>query len=599
MPSRAGPAHPGRGGRISGSTAVAVVVVALAVVVPLAAVLVRAVYIDGHLSSAALTRILGQPRTWRIVLLTVGQAAASSLAAVVVGVPVAQVIARYDFRGRTLLRSLATVPFVLPSVVIAAAFSSLLGPSGVVDLRGTWWAVIAAHVCFNLAVVIRLVGAAVAGMDPELLGAAKLSGASSASVSRKVVWPLIAPAVTSAAVIVFLFCLTSFGVVLILGGGWVTTIEVEMWTRATRQFDLSGAAVLAGLQAATVVVVLLFAGGSTAWATTAASGRAATARVPRSLSDRLLVVAAVLIVGVVAVLPLAVLVQGSFRVGDGYGLANWVGLGSATAGTSLAVNPLASVGASLRSAIPAAVVAIVLGVPAAAAVAGRPRGFAARVLLLPLAISATTVGLGLLLVSGGVPWDFTRSGALVVVAQALVALPLVVRGVSPAFGAMPQEYLDAAALGGASRRRIWWTVQLPVARPSIVAATGLAVIAALGEFGATVFVAAAQLSHRPGRDRASSVPPGPCGIRPGDGVVGDSGRLVCSRPVDRRFGGHEARPLLGSAVIEASMSAWRVGIGSGSGLRHGSTSIMGLQESVESVDAECSGVEVGKPAHWE
>lgn len=471
------------------AAAIAVTVVALAVVVPLGAVLVRSVFVDGELTTEALSRILGSARTWRIVGLTIGQAVVSSLAAVMVGVPVARVLARYEFRGRTTLRSLATVPFVLPSVVIAAAFSTLLGPSGVVDLRGTWWAVIAAHVCFNLAVVIRLVGAAFSAVDPDLEAAARLSGASTLAIQRRIVLPLVAPAVFSSLVIVFLFCLTSFGVIVVLGGGWVTTIEVEMWTRATRQFDLSGAAVLAGLQALTVVVVLILAGGRRSWNASVASTGVGRARPMVRTSERIAVAAAVVVIAVVAVLPLVVLVERSLQVGDGHGLANWVGLGSAAAGTSLAVDPLSAVGASLRSAVPAAAFAVLLGVPAAAAVAARPGGLTARILLLPLAVSATTVGLGLLLVSGGLPWNIARSGVLVVVAQALVALPLVVRGVAPAFGAIPSEYLDAAALAGSSRRRTWWTVQVPIARPAIAAGGGLALIAALGEFGATVFVA--------------------------------------------------------------------------------------------------------------
>lgn len=477
-------------GRRPGLAAViSVAVVALAVVVPLGAVLLRSVMVDGEPSTEALARILGSARTWRILGLTVGQAAVSSLAAAVVGIPVAYVLARYEFRGRTLVRSLATVPFVLPSVVIAAAFSTLLGPSGVVDLRGTWWAVIAAHVCFNLAVVVRLVGAAVAGVDPDLEAAARLSGASTMAIHRRITLPLVTPAVSSALVIVFLFCLTSFGVIVVLGGGWVTTIEVEMWTRATRQFDLSGAAVLAGLQAVTVVIVLIVAGGRRSWSTSVASASPGGARPTVRAAERIAVAAAVAVVALVAVLPLAVLVERSLQVGDGHGFAHWVGLGSATAGTSLAVDPLASVGASLRTAVPAAAVAVLLGVPAAGAVAARPGGLTARILLLPLAVSATTVGLGLLLVSGSLPWTIARSAVLVVVAQALVALPLVVRGVAPAFGAIPGEYLDAAALAGSSRRRTWWTVQVPIARPAIAAGGGLALIAALGEFGATVFVA--------------------------------------------------------------------------------------------------------------
>ncbi len=162
-----------RGAVGRGSSVIAVAVVAVAIVLPLAAVLWRAVWIDGGLSSSALSRILGSARTWRVVVLTVGQAAVSAALAVGLGVPVAWVLARREFLGRNMVRTLAMVPFVLPSVVIGAAFASLLGPGGVADLRGTWWAVFAAHVCFNLAVVVRIVSAAVSSVDTDLESAAE------------------------------------------------------------------------------------------------------------------------------------------------------------------------------------------------------------------------------------------------------------------------------------------------------------------------------------------------------------------------------------------------------------------------------------------
>ncbi len=332
-------------------------------------------------------------------------------------------------------------------------------------------------------------------------------------------FPLVASSIWSAGIIVFLFCLTSFGVIVVLGGGWVTTIEVEMWIRATRQFDLPGAAVLAGLQAFTVVLVLAVAGP----ATTRAAGRGAASASRRrcvNSSERATVAVAVAVVLVFAAAPLLALIERSLRVGDGYGLAHWQGLGSATAGTGLAVDPLASVLTSLKAALPAALIALVVGVPAAAEVARRPRGTASRVLLLPLAISATTVGLGLLLVAGRPPLDLRRSAWLVVVAQSLVALPLIVRGVAPAMGRVPTTVIEAARLAGAGPRRLWWSVQIPMVRPAIAAAAGLAVVAALGEFGATVFVA------------RRSEPTVPVAIerllsRPGQAGVGQAMALSC------------------------------------------------------------------------
>lgn len=466
----------------------AVVVVGVAVAVPVVAVLVRAVRLDGGWSAGALTRILASPRTWRVIGLTVAQAAASTALTLVVGLPVAWVLARFRFRGRSLLRTLTIVPFVLPTVVIGAAFASLLGPSGLVDLRGTWWAVLAAHLCFNLAVVVSVVGAALGDLDPDLESAARLLGAGPVSTARRVLLPAVAPAVGAAAVVVFLFCLTSFGVIVILGGGPVTTVEVEIWVRATQQFDLSGAAVLAGLQVLAVVATLALHAGF-ARHRRGAGSHPDTGRRPRSVAERTAVAGTALVVLFVVGLPLAALAERSLRVGDGYGLAHWTGLGSATAGTGLAVSPLDAVLVSLATSAVGATVSVLVAVPAAAVAARRPGGAADRLLLVPLGVSATTIGLGLLLAAGRPPVDLRGSWWLVPAAQALVAVPLVVRAVAPALREVSPSVRDAAAVLGADGRARWWRVELPVVRPAVVAGAGLALVACLGEFGATVFLA--------------------------------------------------------------------------------------------------------------
>jgi thiamine transport system permease protein len=468
--------------------AVAVVAVAVVVVVPLSAVLTKAVRVDGAWSMEALSRMLGSARTWRVVALTFGQAVVSTALTLAVGLPVAWVLARLRFPGASLVRTTAMVPFVLPSVVVGAAFASMLGPRGLVDLRGTWWAIFAAHMCFNLAVVLRVVEPALRSVPASLVDAARLSGATRREVLRRVVMPVAAPSIRSASIVVFLFCLTSFGVVVLLGGGSVTTIEVELWVRATRQFDLSGAAVLAGIQAVMVLAVLLLSAPSAiTFASRGSGGRPRRrCRTPR---DRAAVAVAVLLVAVVAVLPIAALVERSLAVPGGHGLAHWRELGTVTAGTGLAVDPMSAVWASLRAAAMACILAALLGLPASLAVARRPDGLASRTLLLPLAVSATSVGLGLLLVAGRPPLDLRRSAALVVVAQTMVALPLLVRTVAPALAGLPPSVTDAASLCGAGSWRRWWRIQLPMVRPAVAAGVGLAFVAALGEFGATVFVA--------------------------------------------------------------------------------------------------------------
>ncbi len=474
--------RPGWGG-------VAIAVVAMLVAVPLVAVLVRTVRPEGAIDLEAFGRILSSPRTWRLLAVTVAQAAASCAVTLMIGLPVSWVLARFSFRGRTLLRTVATVPFVLPSVVIGTAFASMLGPRGLIDARGTWWVILAAHLCFNLAVVLRTVGAALGAIDPDLEPAARLLGASPVGAAWRVVLPAVAPAVLAAGIVVFLFCLTSFGVIVILGGGSVTTIEVEIWTRATRQFDLSGAGVLCLLQLLAVTATLaVHARVGRRRAGRGGSG-GLTRRPPRGAGQRLAVVGAATAVVVVSVLPLAALLERSLRTGDTWSLANWRGLGSAAAGTGLQVSPWDAVAVSILTSSAATALAMALALPAVRVVARRPGGVSDRVLLLPLGVSSTTIGLGLLLAVGRPPVDLRGSWWLVPVAQALVALPLVVRVVLPALRAIPASVLDGAALLGVGPSSRWWRVELPLVRRSIAAGAGLALVACLGEFGATVFLA--------------------------------------------------------------------------------------------------------------
>ena len=474
-----------RRSRLSGAAVAAVLVL---VGVPVVAVLLAAARPDGAWGTGAAVRILSSARTWRLVGVTVGQAALSCALTLAVGVPVAWVLSRYRFRGRAALRVAVTVPFVLPTVVVGAAVAAVLGPSGLVDARGTWFAVLAAHLAFNLAVVVRTVGVALEGVPVSLAAAARMLGLRPAAVFRRAVLPAVAPAVGAASVVVFLYCLTSFGVLLVLGGGRVTTVEVEIWVRATRQFDVSGAAVLSALQLLAVVGALVVYGRAAAAARGAHGAGVDPAVRPRTAAERLLVASAVLVVGCVSVVPVLTLFVRSFRLGPSWSADNWTRLGSVVSGTALAVPPVRAVGYSLASSAVAAALALVVGLAAARGVAHRPGGASDRLLLLPLGVSATTVGLGMLLAVGRPPVDLRASWWVVPLVQSVVALPLVVRVVAPALRAVPPSLLSAAAVMGRSPRARWWEVELPAVRGAVAAGAGLAFVACLGEFGATAFV---------------------------------------------------------------------------------------------------------------
>jgi thiamine transport system permease protein len=373
------------------------------------------------------------------------------------------------------------VPFVLPTVVVATAFLALL-PDG---FEHTVWAILLAHVFFNVAVVVRVVGAFWAGLDPRLDDAAATLGASPAQRHLRVTAPLLAPAVASAASIVFLFCFTSFGVVVVLGGIRYATLEVEIYNQAARLFDLRAAAALALLQLGAVAATVLVSGGLERRLGAARSRRGPA---PRPAGrDRLRVGAAVSCSLTLLALPPLALVVRSLRVGDGYGLDHYEALLDET--PALLVVPWHAILNSLLFAAAASAIALGVGIFAAVAVARGRRGVDALIML-PLGASAAMLGFGFLLAFDE-PLDLRSSWLIVPIAQALVAIPFVVRSLVPALRAVEARLGEAAAVLGASPWQVRREIELPLlARPLAVAA-GLAFAVALGEFGATIFVARA------------------------------------------------------------------------------------------------------------
>jgi len=440
--------------------------------------------------------VLGDPALRNVVWFTLWQALASTALTLLVALPAAQVMARYEFRGRRVVQALATVPFVLPTVVVGSAFLALLGPRGPlgVNLDGTVWAILVAHVFFNHAVVVRTVGGLWQGLDPRTEEAARTLGASRWRAVREVTLPALRPAIASAAAITFLFTFTSFGVVRILGGAGHATLEVEIYRQTADLLDLPVASVLALLQLAAVAALLVVQdhlerrrGAAAVTLGGETRRRARTARERAWVGGNLLALAA-LLGG-----PLVVLVERSFRSGGSHSLEAWRHLADREDASGLFVAPIDAVANSLRFAVAATAIAVVLGALAAAALT-RSGGRVARTvdaaLLLPLGTSAVTVGFGFLIALDE-PVDLRASPWLVPLAQAVVALPFVVRTMTPVLRSIDDRLRQAAAVLGASPAQVWREVDLPLVRRALFVATGFAFAISLGEFGATTVIARA------------------------------------------------------------------------------------------------------------
>lgn len=445
-------------------------------------------------SGAGLLDPLLAPTIWQVTGLATLQALTSTALALLVGLPLANVVSRYRYRGRALAQALVTVPFVLPTVVVALAFRSLLG-SGVPQ---GFLLVVIAHAYVNLAVVARIVGAQWAQHSGDYESVARTLGASRWRAFIDVTLPSLRSAIASSAAVVFVFSFTSLGIVLLLGDPTTRTLESQILRQTSVLLDFPGAAATAIVQLVVITLVLL--GG-------AAAARRSPARrlrpvglrpLPRRAGARAAVLMTAAATYVIVLTPVLALLVASVRGGSGWTLSWWTSLGSIDAGTTRIGSPAQAVLTSLGYAGLTAAVAAVIGGLAAVAVIAPGRGRAVGLLaLVPLGVSAATLGLGILLAFGRPPWDLRATGLLIPIAHSLVAVPLVVAVVAPGLRSTDTRLMAVASTLGARASRAFWTAYGPVLRVVIVASAALAGAVSLGEFGAATFL---------GRAAAPTVP---------------------------------------------------------------------------------------------
>lgn len=467
-------------------------------VLPVSGMVAQGFFPDGELDVGGVLDVLSRERVHRVLWFTLWSAAAGTLVSVLLGLPAAYVLHRLDLPGRRLVRAALLVPFVLPTVVVGVAFRQLLresGPLGFLGLDQTPAAIVAGLVFFNVAVVIRAVGASWESLDRRPAEAAASLGATPWQVLRTVTLPALRPAIVSAASVVFLFCATAFGIVLTLGGVRYATVETEIYLLTTSVFDLQAAAALSVLQILVVAVLLVTA--QRLRAVPDPSVARVQPRPHRPGRGDVPALAATGLLLVLVAMPVLALIAGSLRADGGWSMENYRALTTSGEQQALLVPVTDALATSLRTAVDATWMALGTGLLVALVVTRRSRSRAERGIrggldaffMLPLGVSAVTLGFGFLITLDEPPLDLRDNALLVPIAQALVALPLVVRTIAPVLGGIDDRQRQAAASLGASPLRTVLTVDLPVVWKPLLAASGFAFAVSLGEFGATSFLA--------------------------------------------------------------------------------------------------------------
>ena len=447
---------------------------------------------------------------------TAWQAAVSTALTLAAGLPVAYLFARHEFPGKTVLKALSTVPFVMPTIVVAMGFVALLGPQGLLNstlmdlfrletppvrIANTLAIILLAHAFYNYAIVVRIVSAFWANLDPHLEETAGVLGAGRARTFVHVTLPLLLPAIASSAALAFTFSFTSFGVVLILGGPEFATLEVAVYELTAKLFRLELAGALSIVQIVFTYAFLLV---YTRFQERAAvpvgivPHEATVLRRPRA-GETVLVVAVLL--GLVVVLsPLLALVERAVSSGDGYSLTHFRSLFSNARGSYFYLSPIAILWNSVRFAAATMVVSLLVGTMSAYLVArpGRHRsGILDAIFMLPLGVSAVIMGFGFLVAFNRPPMDLRGSWVILVVAHSLIAYPFVIRSLLPVMRGMPEQLRESAAVLGASPVMTFIHIDLPIVARALVVGATFAFAVSMGEFGASMLLVRPEYTTMP------------------------------------------------------------------------------------------------------
>jgi len=464
----------------------------------------------GRISLERIITLLRDPYYLKIIGFTVEQAILSTVLSVLMGLPGAYLLARYDFWGKRLIVALTTVPFVLPSIIVVLGFVRFFGNNGVlnrllISLFGSsepplkilysLKAILLAHAFYNFPICVRIVSSMWSRIHPSTEEAARSLGAHGFRLFWRVTLPQILPGILSAAALIFIFCLLSFAIVLVLGGGpRYSTLEVEVYRLAKVSLDLKTGSALALIGA---FISLIFLYGYIKLQQRLSFAEQLTGNVQRDRLSSLLgksqgvfYVIYLVLMAVVILAPLITVIAYSFQLRSGWAQSNlsleWYRRIFSPSGPYLraVLNSLFFGLATVALSLPLGTV--LAYVSCRGRFAGR-RIFEA-VMMLPIGISSIILGLGYLKAYQQFPWKIVGSWYAIVFAHTVIAYPFVIRSVSAMFRKIRPSLPEAARSLGADPWRLFWYLELPLVRSSLITGAAFAFGISAGEINATLML---------------------------------------------------------------------------------------------------------------
>lgn len=401
-------------------------------------------------------------------LIAIGSAALSVLG----GMPFGAWLSAQAPRVQRVAGTISVIPFLLPPLLIGLAALPLTTDLQMNSTIGILL-ILCAHAFMNIGFVGRVVAGSSASR--EQVESARLDGASDRQILKLIQRPQQLSAVFGAGLLVSLYSATSYGLILLISGGKVRTLETEIADSALQRLDLDQALVLALLQTLLTLGVFLMAKpfGKLGFQLDQIGRSSVKSTLLQKSFSYLYLVSVIFVIGQILLRSL----ESDIPFG------HYLNLGSLGTRSLLNISVLEASLNSVRNLM----VVLLVSVCLAFWMAGRTRD--SFLVLLPLGISPVVVGLTALVLSGYLPREISSSWVLVPLVQSLIAIPLAYQILRPARRSFDLELRDAAQLDGAGWLARLSRVEVPLLRRPIATALAFTALSSLGEFGAASFLA--------------------------------------------------------------------------------------------------------------
>jgi len=459
---------------------------------PLAGIFIKSFFPEGNIDLGFLDQILISTRMLKVLWFTFWQAGVSTLLTLACALPCAFVLSHFSFKGKRVIKTLASIPFVLPAIVVAAAFQACFKEGSHPLLL-----IFLAHVFYNFSVMLRIITGFLSSIQGRIKEAATMLGANSFKVFLYITLPLLKPALFAASTLVFIFCFSSFGIILILGGPSYSTIEAEIYRQAAHLFNLPLASFLSLIQILFTFILM--------WVYTLFTKKAAkfypeaekaNLKKAELWWEKVIIAGVIIFIISLCVIPLLALVMKSLTHDGEMSFIFYRAIFENRSDSIFYIPPFNAIKYSFLFAGTALVIALITGLCAALFIRyfddnikGNLTSFFDPIFMLPLSTSAVTLGFGIIITLDKPPLNLRTSVFLIPIAHALVGFPFVLRSILPALRSIPKDLSEAASILGASPLKIFKTIDLPLISKSLVAGSIFAFTISLGEFGATIFTA--------------------------------------------------------------------------------------------------------------